>query len=258
MRILTITEAAMAVALSVLLGNIRLLELPNGGSIAFATLPLLAYSAHRGLRAGLVAGFSAGAAHALIGGTIIHPAQLGLDYLLAYAALALIAIPGASTPLRRICGILLAMSAHLACAALSGVIFFSPTAGSAALVYSLAYNATTVAPETLLALWLLPTLLRAIARANPAQGWRSGLLALPPAIRRVPRSIHAYGSIDRGCSGATRPPGVTSLPAPTRQAAGADRTRPARRIQPAVRASTLNRPAPFAARTPLTAALRCD
>lgn len=198
-ELVQLTEAAVAVALSVLLGNLRLVELPHGGSIALATLPLLALSATRGWRTGLLAGCCAGAAHALSGGTIIHPAQLVLDYFVSYAALAAAGIgraPGAPTRARLALPVLLAMSLHLAAMVVSGVIFFAPVAGSAALSYSITYNAITVVPETLLALWLLPGLVHALARANPADSWRRGLLEPPRLAARAPRPIHAPAPID--------------------------------------------------------------
>ncbi len=185
------TEAAAAVALSVLLGNVRLVELPNGGSIALATLPLLAFAVVRGPRAGVLAGACAGAAHALSGGTIVHPAQLALDYLIAYAALGLAGVGSTRVTSRTqlLPGILLAMSLHLVAMVVSGMVFFATVAGSAALTYSLGYNALTVVPETLLAVWLVPPLVRAIARANPAEAWQRGLLTpprlTPRAVRRV-------------------------------------------------------------------------
>lgn len=178
----------MAVALSVLLGNLRLLELPNGGSIAFATLPLLALAATRGVRIGLLAGLCAGAAHALAGGTIVHPIQLVLDYVVSYAALAAVALTGRPTRARLAVGTVLAMSLHLAAMVVSGVVFFAPVVGDGAFAYSLGYNAATVVPELVIALWLLPTLVRAMARANPTEAVRRGLVDAPPA--RSPARRH--------------------------------------------------------------------
>ncbi len=203
-----LTEAAAAVALSVLLGNVRLVELPNGGSIALATLPLLAVAISRGPRLGVLAGACAGVAHALSGGTIVHPVQLGLDYLVAYAALGLAGITaGRGTSRSRLVpGILLAMTLHLSAMVASGVVFFSTVAGGAALEYALVYNALTIIPETLLAIWLVPPLVRAVARANPADAWRRGLLDPPLATHRLPRRHHpsAGVSIDTPADSAPR------------------------------------------------------
>lgn len=198
-ELVRLTEAAMAVALSVLLGNVRLVELPHGGSIALATLPLLALALTRGVRPALLACCCAGAAHALSGGTIVHPAQLALDYLLAYAALAVagIGMRGAGGGRARIVlPVVAAMALHLGAMVLSGIVFFAPVAGTAALAYSITYNAATVVPETLLAIWLLPPLVRALARADPADAWRRGLLDPPRMLPRRPRPIRAPQPID--------------------------------------------------------------
>jgi thiamine transporter len=197
-ELVRLTEAAVAVALSVLLGSMRLVELPNGGSIALTTMPLLALAVARGPRIALLAGACAGAAHAFAGGTIIHPVQWLLDYVLAYAVLAAAGIgrPGIPDRSRLAPRIVLAMALHLACVVTSGMIFFAPVAGSAALAYCLTYNAATVVPETLLAIWLVPPLVRAVARANPADSWRRGLLEPPRMHARTPRSIHVPAPID--------------------------------------------------------------
>lgn len=232
-----LTEAAAAVALSVLLGNMRLVELPNGGSIALATLPLLALAITRGPRLGMLAGACAGMAHALSGGTIVHPVQLGLDYLLAYAALGVagLAVGRGTSRARLVPLLLLAMALHLAAMVVSGVVFFSTVAGGAAFGYALVYNALTVVPETLLAVWLVPPLVRSVARADPADAWRRGLLAPPRAERRIPR-LH-------------RPaPPLTSIDMP---AARNDKlltqpcvSRPVTPVGPAAR-TTFVRPTPF-------------
>lgn len=187
-QLVLLTEAAAAVALSLVLGNVRLLELPNGGSIALATVPLLALASVRGVRVGACTGAAAGIAHALNGGTIVHPAQLGLDYVGAYAALGVagVASRGIASRLRLAGPILLAMALHLTAMVVSGAIFFAPS-GSGAVAYALAYNAATVLPEAALALWLVPGVAVALARANPADAWRRGLLAPPNTARRVPR-----------------------------------------------------------------------
>ncbi|MCW2950299.1 MAG: proton-coupled thiamine transporter YuaJ, partial [Thermoleophilia bacterium] len=167
-----------------LLGNMRLIELPNGGSVSLAAVPLLAYAAVRGGRGALLACWCAGIAHALSGGTIIHPVQLALDYVLAYGVLAVPALTGAATATRRTIGIVVAFALQLAATTASGVIYFATMAGCAAWKYSLLYNATTTVPELALALVTVPVAIRALRRVDPA--------ATPPerlqnAPRRRPR-----------------------------------------------------------------------
>jgi thiamine transporter len=178
-------EASTAVALCVLLGNLRLLELPSGGSISLAAVPLLAYAAARGGRGAVLACWCAGAAHALSGGTIIHPLQFLLDYVIAYGVLALPAAFGATSAARRTLGIVLALALQLAVTTFSGVLFFSSVAGAAAWRYSLSYNAATSIPELVLALLTVPIAIRALQRADPSLAQLApGTVAHP---RRVPR-----------------------------------------------------------------------
>ena len=236
-----LTEAAAAVALSVLLGNMRLVELPNGGSVALATLPLLALAITRGPRVGVLAGGWAGRAPPLSGGPLVPPVQLGLDYLLAYAALGLAGV-AAGRGISRVQiapALLLAMSLHLAAMVVSGVVFFSSVAGSAALEYALAYNAITVVPETLLAIWLVPPLVRAVARANPADAWRRGLLAPPRPVLRVPR---AHVPVPAAPARVSAPPRLTPT---TRRLTHSRVSRPVTPVSSAPRASFV-RPTPFA------------
>lgn len=240
--VVLLTEAASAVALSVLLGNLRLLELPNGGSIALATLPLLALALSRGVQLGVLAGLCAGVAHALAGGVVVHPIQLLLDYPVAYAALGLAGISsgrgthrGALVP-----GILLAMSLHLAAMVVSGVVFFAPVAGDAALPYALAYNAATVAPETAIALWLAAPLLHAVARANPSDAWRRGLIVPPPRRRLMPRP---YRPID-----AAKPTDMGHVSRPDASMGGGQRASAPTTGPPSAPRTSFVRPSPFAVR----------
>lgn len=202
--ILRMTESATAVAVSVVLGNLRLLELPNGGSITLAAIPLLAFAMVRGVRAGVLTCLCAGFAHAAMGGTIIHPVQLLLDYGIAYAVLG---IAGAARSLDGVgirIAIVAAAALQLAATTVSGVVFFGDALGTtAAWRYSVVYNAATIVPELLLALVLVPGAVRAICRADPARAWRAGLASAPQVVARTPR-FHV--------AAAARP--STSAPAP--------------------------------------------
>jgi thiamine transporter len=249
-ELLQLIEAATAVALCVLLGNLRLLELPSGGSISLAAVPLLAYAALRGGRGAVLAGACAGGAHALAGGTIIHPLQLLLDYGLAYAVLAVPALLGASTRLRLTVGILAAMALQWAVTTLSGVLFFATVAGGAAWRYSALYNATTAIPETLMALAAVPVAIRALQRADPARG---GLLVgVPAPVRRLPRIAHVHRPAGEGVRVTPPPPRGLQCGAPIAAGASVTARTSAARTPTMARepgAPLLGRPAPFAAAT---------
>ena len=85
-----ITFAAISIALSFALSYIRILHMPMGGSITFASmLPLMLYSYMFGCKKGLIAGIVYGFLQAIQDPWLLHPAQFALAYLVAFMAMAL-------------------------------------------------------------------------------------------------------------------------------------------------------------------------
>lgn len=85
-----ITFEAISIALSFALSYIRILHMPMGGSITFASmLPLMLYSYMFGCKKGLIAGIVYGFLQAIQDPWLLHPAQFALDYLVAFMAMAL-------------------------------------------------------------------------------------------------------------------------------------------------------------------------
>ena len=85
-----ITFAAICIALSFALSYIRILHMPMGGSITFASmLPLMLYSYMFGCKKGLIAGIVYGFLQAIQDPWLLHPAQFALDYVVAFMAIAL-------------------------------------------------------------------------------------------------------------------------------------------------------------------------
>jgi thiamine transporter len=242
--ILGLTDAATAVAVSVLLGNLRLLELPNGGSITLACVPLLAFSALRGVRRGLFVCSCAGLAHAASGGTIVHPVQLLLDYGVAYAAYALAGLAHCADGWRLRCAIVAAGCVSLTATTISGAVFFAQGLDSAAAArtYALLYNAATIVPEVCIALALVPLAARAIQRADPARALHSAPRAAAVLPTRSPRPAPAPPPTPLGSSRTRRMHAESEpLPLPRLQE---ERTPP--RASP--HAPAFIRPSPFARR----------
>ena len=162
-KMLRLVESGLMLAMATVLSMVKVLDLPYGGSItAFSALPILLVAYRHGVWQGLLTAF----AHALIqlmlgANTLSYATSAGaavaivvLDYLLAFTALGLGGI------FRRKCesqGVALVLGALLTgvlryalhviagCTVWAGLSI--PT--EAALVYSLAYNATYMLPETL-------------------------------------------------------------------------------------------------------------
>ena len=85
-----ICEAAMMVAIALVLGNLRLYRYPNGGSVTLAMLPLVFFAIRYGAGWGSLAGFVYGGLDYIIGlSSAIDWTTILCDYFLAYGALGL-------------------------------------------------------------------------------------------------------------------------------------------------------------------------
>ncbi len=143
-----LSEAIVLVALAGALNFIKIYALPQGGSItAGAMVPICWFALRRGLRWGIFAGvvFSFVVMLNPVDFYVVHPAQLLLDYPLAFGALGL---AGAfrSHPLVGVgVGILGRFISHF----VSGVIFFSMFAppGMSPFLYSAVYNGSYLIGE---------------------------------------------------------------------------------------------------------------
>jgi thiamine transporter len=164
-----LTEAALAVALSFVLGFIVLFKMPFGGSVSLEMIPLILLALRQGWRVGVVAGAAYGLLDLVIDPYVVHPLQLLLDYPLAFGALGL---AGLFKPTIRgaVIGATVAVLARFVCHFLSGVIFFASYApeGWNPYLYSAAYNAAYLAPSLAIAILVTVVLLKALQGAQPS------------------------------------------------------------------------------------------
>ena len=87
---LALSYAAVAIAMSFALAEVRLFRLPQGGSITFASLlPLAIFSYIFGIKRGLLVALTFGMLRAISDPWILHPIQFILDYPLAFAFIGL-------------------------------------------------------------------------------------------------------------------------------------------------------------------------
>ena len=170
MRKITVKQLAFcaaAVALGTVLSNIKVFSFPTGGSVTLLSMLVICLPGYiYGLSAGLLTGCAYGALQLLFDPYIIFPAQLIVDYFLAFMALGLSGIfCNAKNGLIK--GYLLAIFGRYIFAVISGWIFFGEYAwdGWAALPYSLCYNATYIFTEAAItvAVLLLPPVAKAIS-----------------------------------------------------------------------------------------------
>ena len=158
----TLVECALMIALGTVLANIKIYELPNGGSITlFSMLPFVLISFRHGVKWGLFTGFVNSLLQMLLGiyapptpGLLPLVGMILLDYVLAFSLLGLaggIAKPfknklaGVAVGTAAVCGI------RFLCSFLSGVLIWGNLSdGLAAWTFSLTYNGSYMLPETLL------------------------------------------------------------------------------------------------------------
>lgn len=149
--------SALLVALSIILNQIIIFKMPQGGSITvFSMVPIVLCAYFYGVRRGLMAGMCVGLINLIFNPYVIHPIQLILDYPLAFGALAFGGIFAAKKN-GLIKGYVFGVLCRYICAVLSGVIFFGAYApeGFNAITWSLWYNATYLGVEGIITIIVL-------------------------------------------------------------------------------------------------------
>lgn len=161
-RTRTLVECAMMVAVASVFSMIKLVDLPYGGSVTIASmLPIVIIAYRHGLRWGLGVGLVYGVIQQLLGlNTLSYVstwqsilAVILLDYIVAFAVLGLAGIfrnmKNQSAAL--VLGSILVCVLRYACHVVSGATVWAGLSipDQAALLYSFAYNATYMLPETI-------------------------------------------------------------------------------------------------------------
>lgn len=162
-NVLAITEAGIMVALASVLSVIKLLQLPYGGSVTVASmLPIIIYAYRHGFKRGVGAALSASVIQLLLGlrnfsyfTTWQSLVALGLfDYVLAFTVFGIAPLFKKIMPYRSalVSAALTSSALRYICHTITGATVWAglsvPT--SAALIYSLSYNATYMIPEAII------------------------------------------------------------------------------------------------------------
>lgn len=153
----TLVMAALLLALAVVLQQLRLFHMPQGGSVtAGAMLPLLLIGYRFGVGTGLLAGFVYGILNMVQDPFILHPIQVLFDYPLPFMAMGLAGLFRSHL----YWGTALAFGLRFLCHFISGFVFFGSYApeGMSPVYYSLVFNATYLVPEMLICCLLLKVL----------------------------------------------------------------------------------------------------
>lgn len=161
---------AMSIALGTVLSNLKLFHFPTGGSITLLSMLVICLPGYFfGLGAGLLTGVAYGILQLLIDPYVLYPAQLVVDYLLAFGALGLSGL-FTNAKYGLIKGYLTAVLGRYVFAVLSGWIFFGSYAweGWGALPYSLVYNGIYIFAEAAITVVILaiPAVRNGLARVK--------------------------------------------------------------------------------------------
>ena len=153
--------SAMAIALATVISVvIKLPSLPNGGSTTlFSMLIVCLIGYWYGPATGLIAAFAYGILQFITGPYVVHPAQVLLDYPLAFAALGLSGFFH-NKKNGLITGFLVGAFGRFFFHMVSGLIFYTTyvdtLSGNAAAIWgSTVYNLSYILPEVILTLILL-------------------------------------------------------------------------------------------------------
>lgn len=158
-RLLILLEMAMMAAIALVFSEIKLFDMPQGGSVSLVMVPIALIAVRRGIAAGILTGTAVGLLQLFLGGYVVNPIQLLLDYPLAFAALGLsgiIRISHYEKKAGRIWAIwgslLIGVLARFACHFISGVVWFGEYApeGTPVALYSFLYNITYLLPEMMI------------------------------------------------------------------------------------------------------------
>lgn len=145
----TLVTSALLLALAVGLEQLRIIHMPQGGSVtAGAMVPLIFIAYRFGVGTGVLAGFAYGLLNMLQDPFILHPVQVLFDYPLPFMAMGLAGLKRQ----HQYFGVALAFLLRFACHFISGVVFFGSYApeGMSPVLYSLVFNASYLVPEMLI------------------------------------------------------------------------------------------------------------
>lgn len=148
--------SAVAIALTVITSVYTVYRFPFGGSITlFRMLFICLIGYLYGAKIGILTGVAYGFLDLILDPYIVHPAQLLLDYPVAFGFLGLSGI-FSKAKYGIIKGYIIGVFGRYLCHIVTGVIFFSAYAGDQnPLIYSIIYNGSYILPEAVITIALL-------------------------------------------------------------------------------------------------------
>lgn len=188
MSIRCLCEAAILVALAQALSYVKLMQLPNGGSLTPAMFPLILFAIRWGVKPGLLASFAFGLLQLIFDGAYAWGWQsMLLDYLMAFTPLGLAGL-FQGKPWGIFVGTVVGCTCRFAVHYVSGITIYKIIAPTEVLgmtltdpsFYSLVYNGSYMLPNTILALALAGVLYAPLKKYILAQDLASPVSAPKP------------------------------------------------------------------------------
>lgn len=149
-----LVQSALLSALTILLTQLHLFQMPQGGDVGIGTMiPLVLLAYCYGAVPALLAGFLCGILSLLTNPYIYHPVQVLFDYPFPFMAMSIIVFFRNHLYL----GLAFAYLLNFLCHFASGVIFFAAFApeGMSPVWYSFVYNGVTILPEFIICCLIL-------------------------------------------------------------------------------------------------------
>ena len=146
---------AISMALSSVLSMIKILEMPQGGSVtAVSMLPIILFAYAYGVGPGLTLGVIHGILQCILDPYVISIPQFLLDYPIAFGVIGLAGLfsKSANDRVGLTVGTVVACVGRFISSVASGVIFFAEWApeGMSPMVYSMSYNGSYMIPECII------------------------------------------------------------------------------------------------------------
>lgn len=169
-----LVEAGIMIGLAIILDRIKIFRMPLGGSVtAGSMIPIIIFSMRWGLGPGVLAGVTFGVLKLMIGGYVLNPIQVILEYPVAFGCLGLAGIFSDSlTKIKEInysqivASVFIAIAGRFMCHFAAGVVFFSSDLpeGVNAWANSAIYQASYLVPEFIIGAILLSLLWKPLSR----------------------------------------------------------------------------------------------
>lgn len=168
-KLVVMMEIAICAAMAIVLDQLVLFKAPQGGSVGLTMLPILLIALRHGTKVGLITGTIAGILQLIVSPYYVHPVQIFLDYILAFAGVGFAGLVSRqvkssfangnkkSGNIYIVIGSFIGTLVRYIAAVLSGVIFFGSYApeGTPVIVYSTGYNAWYLIPSFIICALIL-------------------------------------------------------------------------------------------------------